>query len=244
MIALLNNREILSSYCCDVRMDVATGGFPLERLTMAQRAAERIREQIRNGGLAPGEAVPEASMAATLGISRNTVREAFRLLSGEGLVAHNVHRGVVVRLLDEADVRDIYHVRRGLELGALRPPPSVTSEDLDGLRQAVAGAEAAVSAGDWPSVASSNLDFHQRLVALRRSPRMDQFFARLLAELRLGFAMVSDQEAFLLPYVDENRQLWSLLERGDWAGAATRLEAYLARSERTVLDAVRAGIEH
>jgi hypothetical protein len=56
--------------------------------------------------------------------------------------------------------------------------------------------------------------------------------------------MVADQETFLRPYVDENRQLWSLLERGDWAGAAARLEAYLARSERTVLDAVRAGPEH
>jgi DNA-binding GntR family transcriptional regulator len=238
---LFNNREILSSYCCVVRTDAAAGPFPLERLTMAQRAAERIREQIRNGGLSPGESVPEASMSAELGISRNTVREAFRLLGGEGLVAHHVHRGVVVRRLDDADVGDIYHVRRSLELGALQPPPSVTSEDLDGLCQAVDDAEAAVAAGDWPSVASCNLDFHQRLVALRRSPRMDQFFARLLAELRLGFAMVADQEAFLHPYVDENRQLWKLLDGGRWAEAATRLEAYLARSERTVLEAVRAG---
>jgi DNA-binding GntR family transcriptional regulator len=241
---LLNNGEILSSYRCAVRTDAAGGEFPLERLTMAQRAAERIREQIRNGGLAPGESVPEASMSATLGISRNTVREAFRLLSGEGLVAHHVHRGVVVRRLDEADVRDIYHVRRGLELGALQPPPSVTSEDLDGLRRAVMGAEAAVGAGDWPAVATCNLDFHQRLVALRRSRRTDQFFARLLAELRLGFAMVTDQAAFLRPYVDENRQLWSLLESGDWAGASARLEAYLARSELTVLEAVRSRTEH
>jgi DNA-binding GntR family transcriptional regulator len=206
---------------------------------MAQRAADRIREQIRNGGLEPGQSVPEASMSAELGISRNTVREAFRLLVGEGLVVHHVHRGVVVRRLVEADVRDIYHLRRSLELGALQPPPSVTSEDLGGLRQAVDGALAAVSAGDWSSVATCNLDFHQRLVALRRSPRMDQFFARLLAELRLGFAMVADQESFLRPYVDENRQLWSLLESGRWAEAATRLEAYLARSERTVLEAVR-----
>lgn len=238
---MLNNREILSSYCCVVGSDVAVGAFPLERLTMAQRAAERIREQIRNGGLAPGQSVPEASMSAELGISRNTVREAFRLLSGEGLVAHHVHRGVVVRRLDEADVRDIYHVRRSLELGALRLPPTMGGGELDGLLRAVTGAEEAVEAGDWPSVATCNLDFHQRLVALHRSPRMDQFFARLLAELRLGFAMVADQEAFLRPYVDENRRLWSLLESGSWAGAATLLEGYLARSERTVLEAVRLG---
>ena len=221
--------------------DVVAGAFPLERLTMAQRAAERIREQIRNGGLAPGQSVPEASMSAELGISRNTVREAFRLLSGEGLVAHHVHRGVVVRRLDEADVRDIDHVRRSLELGVLQLPPSIGSGELEGLLQAVTAAEQAVDAGNWPSVATCNLDFHQRLVALHRSRRMNQFFARLLAELRLGFAMVSDLEAFLHPYVGENRRLWSLLESGNWADAAIRLEAYLARSERTVLEAVRLG---
>lgn len=180
-------------------------------------------------------------MSATLGISRNTVREAFRLLGGDGLVTHHVHRGVVVRRLDEADVRDIYLVRRSLELGALQPPSAVTDEDFDGLRQAVTGAEIAAEAADWPSVSTFNLDFHQRLVALRGSPRMNQFFARLLAELRLGFAIVADQEAFLRPYVLENGRLLTLLRSGRWADATTVLESYLDRSEQTVLDAVRVG---
>jgi DNA-binding GntR family transcriptional regulator len=215
--------------------------IPLERLTMAQRAAERIRELIRNGGLAPGESVPEASMSATLGISRNTVREAFRLLSGDGLVVHHVHRGVVVRRLDEADVRDIYLARRSLELGALQPPPSEIGEGLDALRRAVSGAEVAAEAADWPAVSTCNLDFHQRLVALRGSPRMNQFFERLLAELRVGFAMVADQEAFLRPYVAENGRLLALLRSGRWADATTALEAYLHRSESQVLEAVRIG---
>jgi DNA-binding GntR family transcriptional regulator len=216
---------------------------PLERHTMAQRAAEYIQESIRNGGLVPGQPVPEAVTAAVLGVSRNTVREAFRLLGGEGLLVHNIHRGVVVKELGEADVRDIYIVRRSLELGALRPPLRASGDDLERLREAVAAAEEAALRADWRVVSTLNLHFHQGLVALRRSPRIDQFFARVLAELRLAFASVADQPEFLRPYVAANWRLYRMLAAGRWEDAARELEAYLARSEQTVLQAVLAAGE-
>ncbi len=231
-------------------MGVTTGGArpealgvvvaPLERLTMAQRAAGSIRDQIRGGGLPPGHAVPEAATAAALGVSRNTVREAFRLLGAEGLVVHNIHRGVVVKQLGDADVRDIYAVRRIVELGALRPPPVVADDDVQRLERAVSDAEDAVRRADWRVVSTLNLQFHQTLVGLRGSPRLDDLFARVLAELRLAFATVEDQAEFLSPYVVENRRLCASLVARRWSEAAIDLEAYLARSEQTVLEAVRA----
>lgn len=48
-------------------------------------------------------------MAEALGVSRKTLREAFRLLAHERLVVHEPHRGVAVRTLDAAD---IYAIRR------------------------------------------------------------------------------------------------------------------------------------
>jgi len=95
---------------------------------LAQRAAEFIRAELRDGGLAPGQSVPEAATAAKLGISRNTVREAFRVLGAERLLVHNIHRGMVVRELGEQDVRDIYGVRRIVELGDQKK--HVTTADL------------------------------------------------------------------------------------------------------------------
>ena len=47
-----------------------------------------------------------------LRVSRNTLREAFRLLSHEGLLVHELHRGVFVRELDEADLVDLYRLRQ------------------------------------------------------------------------------------------------------------------------------------
>jgi DNA-binding GntR family transcriptional regulator len=217
---------------------------PLERLTMAQRAAEFIRDAIRSGALTPGQAVPESATAATLGVSRNTVREAFRLLGGEGLLVHHVHRGVVVRQLDKADVRDIYAVRRTLELTAVEAARRVPTTGMDRLRGAVRDAEEAARNGDWRAVSTLNLEFHRGLVALGGSPRLDEFFARVLAELRLAFATVADQPGFLLPYVEENRTLCDAIEAGRWDDVLAGLRTYLARSERTVIEAVRATEHH
>ena len=154
---------------------------------------------------------------------------------------HNVHRGVVVKQPTEADVRDIYIVRRSLEVGAIRPPPTVAAAGLEGLRSVVASAEASMRRADWRLVSTLNLEFHQRLVGVRGSPRLDAFFANLLAELRLAFASVADQAEFLSPYVGGNRRLCDLVVARRWEESVTELEAYLERSEQTVLDAVRRG---
>src|SRR5580700_3775140 len=87
--------------------------------TASERAADVIRENIFEGRFAPGTALPEAALSAALQVSRNTVREAFRTLTGEHLLTHEAHKGVIVRELTADDVRDIYKLRRMFELSAL-----------------------------------------------------------------------------------------------------------------------------
>ena len=50
-------------------------------------------------------------MAAELAVSRNTIREAARILEGESLVRYQMNRGIVVAEITAEDVRDIYAAR-------------------------------------------------------------------------------------------------------------------------------------
>ena len=60
---------------------------PLEApRSLAEDAADRIREQILSGGFRQGEHLVEAKLAEQLNISRGPVREAFKLLRAEGLL--------------------------------------------------------------------------------------------------------------------------------------------------------------
>jgi GntR family transcriptional regulator of gluconate operon len=64
--------------------------------SLAEDAADRIREQILAGGFGPGEHLVEAKIAEQLNISRGPVREAFKLLRAEGLLKEEPRRGTLV----------------------------------------------------------------------------------------------------------------------------------------------------
>ena len=72
-------------------------GSSLPRRGTADLLAAEIRTRILAGDLLPGDPLREAELAAAFNVARNTVREALRLLTQDGLADHEVHRGVSVR---------------------------------------------------------------------------------------------------------------------------------------------------
>ena len=88
-------------------------------LSLNDRVAEQIRQQIVRGEFQPGARLSEVALAESLDISRNTLREVFRLLSKEGLLRHVPNRGVFVAIPSMASIMDIYRVRRMIECQAL-----------------------------------------------------------------------------------------------------------------------------
>ncbi len=76
----------------------------IHRVSVADQVASILRQRILDGELIPGTALQEVPMAASLGVSRNTVREATRILSLEGLLKRSAHRGVTVAQLSLEDV--------------------------------------------------------------------------------------------------------------------------------------------
>ena len=62
------------------------------RKSLADEAADTLREFILLGKLAPGLAVPERDLADALGISRTPLKEALRILENEGLIVYGPTR--------------------------------------------------------------------------------------------------------------------------------------------------------
>jgi DNA-binding GntR family transcriptional regulator len=212
----------------------AAASIRIDRSSTAERVADALRELIKSGDLPPGTALREQQLVTSLDVSRNTLREAFRLLGRERLVVYNLHRGVFVRELDEHDVQDIYRTREPLELMAIEYRAEAPRERLEELLQLVVQAERAAHEKNWKQVGTLNIDFHQRLVELIGSERISMFFRVIDAELRLAFAMVEDAPEFFRPFIPRNRAIAELLLAGDRAAAATELRAYLAEAERLI----------
>ncbi|TWH22449.1 GntR family transcriptional regulator [Prauserella rugosa] len=209
----------------------------LDRTSTAERVADALRQLIIDGRLRPGTRLSEHSAGKALAVSRNTLREAFRLLGHERLLVHEFHRGVYVRVLHADDVTDLYRTRRLLETGAIRRAAEAPAEAVAAVEAAVADAEQAAADERWLDVGSANMRFHQAIAALAGSPRTDEIMRQLTAELRLAFHAMSELRPFHEPYIAMNRDLARLLAAGEIDAAATALEEYLTTAERQLLDA-------
>ncbi len=210
----------------------------LDRKSTAERVTDILRDMITEGRLLPGTRLTEEAIGEALGVSRNTLREAFRLLTHERLLVHELNRGVFVRTLARADVTRLYHARRILEGAAIRElRTDGAPAALANVRKAVDDGEEAARAGRWHDVGTANMRFHQALVALAGSERLDEFMTQLLAELRLSFYVMKNPRQFHEPYLARNRELLTLLQSGDHTTAAALLAAYLADAESQLTDA-------
>lgn len=210
-----------------------------DRSSTAERVAELLRHRVIEGDLPPGRRLSEEQLVDVLHVSRNTLREAFRLLTHEGLLVHRLHRGVFVPELDEDDLVDLYRLRRTIECDVVRRLGVIDPVRLRPLHGDVAAGEDAARRGDWVAVGTANMRFHQHLVALAGSRRIDETAARLLAELRLAFHAVDAPQRLHEPYVSRNRALLDLLADGEAERAAKELEDYLHDSEAELLAAFR-----
>lgn len=152
-----------------------------------------IAEQIIAGELVGGQRLLEADLAARYGLSRAPVREALRLLAGEGLVELLPQRGVIVRPLSSQEIDDLYTCRAALEgMVARLAATRITEADLDELRQVLAEAKAAAARGDIKEFFVQSLKFYaipQRVAGNKILSEMSGHVAKRVRRLR--FALLS-----------------------------------------------------
>jgi DNA-binding GntR family transcriptional regulator len=207
-------------------------------LSLTESVADRIRQLLIAGEFAPGQKLSEHQVSAHFGISRNTLREVFRLLTSQRLLTYIPNRGVFVAAPDEAAVIDIYRVRFVLQRGAVQAVAKAHPTLVRMRRLAEQGRELGRT-GDWRQVGTINMEFHRTMVELCDSPRLSACFDLVLAELRLVFGQLEDSAHLHEPYIELNASLVAALELGDTAAAISQLEAYLIKSERAVLAALQ-----
>lgn len=197
-------------------------------------AAAKLRAAILEGQLRPGAKLSEQVLGDFLGVSRNTLREAFAVLGAERIITRIPNRGVFVAQPLRSDVQEMYRIRLVLEPAALaRERTSAMGEAALGL--AVQQGLAAQACDDIAGMAGANQQFHALVVGLAGSSRLEAMMAQIQAEMRLVFhAMVSDP-AFHAPFCTENASIFALWSGGQGSLAAAEMTRYLEAAQSQVL---------
>lgn len=209
----------------------------ISRVSVADQVAGILRQRILNGELPPGTALQEISTAASLGVSRNTVREATRILSLEGLLKRSAHRGVRVARLALKDVAEIYQARHLLEIPAVLAASAENDADVFAdLSSSLEGYERAVAEADWVRAVRFDLQFHTLLIRFQRNRRLESFYQKLIGELRMGMVLVDrthDDPGRLVPV---HRRIFEMLSSGELQDCAEVLRQHLRDSEQRLME--------
>ncbi|HET7028193.1 MAG TPA: GntR family transcriptional regulator [Candidatus Limnocylindrales bacterium] len=206
---------------------------------LALDATDALREQILAGGLRRGTHLVEAKLAARLGVSRGTIREAFRMLAAEGLVEEAPRRGAFVVTLRGTDVREIYDVRAAIEGRAAALIAGRRDEAaLSGLTDAIERIRVASASGDSREVRLMDLAFHEQLCALSGNARLHDIFVRYVPALQtlLGFDVLRYES--LADIADEHRALVEAIRSGQPAAAAAAIERHCEEARDKVAEAI------
>ena len=206
---------------------IAGLGASIQRRSSTEQAADAVRQAILSGRLLPGTPLREAALAAELGVSRSTLREAARTLASEGLVRYQMNHGIVVADITGPDAADIYAARAAMELAAVdaltgHRDPAVYGNLADLVEQI----ERAFGRGDTAAVLDGDRLFHATLVAATGSPRLRRFYGQLQQEQRLALALAERSSRELGRTADDHRQLLDAL-LGSRAQARAQLTAHL-----------------
>jgi DNA-binding GntR family transcriptional regulator len=215
----------------------ALEGLVVTRSTAAQQVAAGLASRIVAGAFAPGARLRESAIATELGVARNTVREAVRILELSGLVRHEVNRGAVVISPTPEKVEELYAARERLETAAVSS--AAESPELDALRKAYDDLVDAAASHDVLRIVDVDLAFHAAIVSMLHSSRIDAFYADLLVELRFYLTVLSlEDREFEHPddILTEHREILEAIESGDTAMAVQHVRGHIERNGKRVLE--------
>jgi len=184
--------------------------------TKNEAVYERLRHDIIDGKLKPGQRIVISDLSKEFGFSEIPIREAIRRLDSEGLLQVTPHVGTIVTEIDEKEVTEIYLIRIELEsLAAKLATPHISETDLDFLNKKNQEMELAISKQNYEKLGLLNKDFHLRIYLAAPYPLLFKLIVDLWEKVqrtRSVFALVPERA---IASVEEHRKITEALRSKD-----------------------------
>lgn len=136
-----------------------------------------LRAAILSGVEPPGTLIPIDEVARFFGVSQIPVREALKVLAGQGLVDHVPKVGYSVAKLTFREFSELYEVRHALEVAALRASVERAGPaDDEAVRRANAAMSQAMESGNERAYHVASREFHFALIRPSQMVRLAHMY--------------------------------------------------------------------
>lgn len=206
-----------------------------------EQVAQRLRQMLLEGHIAPGAKLNERELCEKLKVSRTPLREAIKMLAAEGLVELLPNRGAIALALSEADVLHTFEVMAGLEgqsgeLAAQR----ITDAELAEIQAMHYEMMAAYTRRDLSAYYRLNAAIHRAINAAAKNPVLTATYNQVNARLQAWrFRSNQDGEKWARA-VQEHTQMVAALEDRDPVAMRAVLLQHLGHKRDVVTELLRA----
>lgn len=211
-----------------------------EASTYARQAEEILRNLILSGAFAPGQRLAEVELSQKLSMSRSPIREALQVLANEGLVRIVPNRGAFVVLHDPQRVEQLYEVREGLEVVAVRLAAArADAAELAALNLLLKATSLGLERSAdhrYPA----NLDFHTHVVRLARNPLLAKLFRDVDLQLRLARGRSGSHPGRARVSLADHVGIYGHIAARDADGAEAAMRRHIRGSLVNALELLRA----
>jgi DNA-binding GntR family transcriptional regulator len=209
----------------------------LARVSRAEEAFTEIKRQLLLGELRLGARLGEERLAARLGLSRTPVREALFRLHSEGLIDRHPDGGYRPRAPIVSGIRELYEVRRGLELMAVRRPITHGHPhdvpSLEHVRDEWLGMAEDLPEPD-PGFVIADESFHVGIAEAAGNVALVELLSHVNERIRVVRMQDFMAVERVAATIDQHLHIVTALLAGDLEEAATALSDHLAESMSVV----------
>ena len=212
---------------------------PARRRVLADEVADAIRNAIFGGRIDLGQRLVEEELASNLKVSRGPVREALVLLSQEGLVHMEHHRGASVAQLNLDGVNEIYSLRTALErLAAECICRQAIEADFDRIAAVLAQFDRLPRPLTRSSVAGLDVAFHDAVFQAAHHERLYRAWLALRSQMFLYLVNRGAlRHDFAHSWLKDHEDLLEVLARRERGPAVKLVEAHIEGPYQRVLQA-------
>ena len=153
----------------------------IQRRSLHDEIAVRLRDMVMEGELRPGIKVPERELCERFGVSRTPMREALKVLAAEGLLQLLPNRGAVVAKITREEIAELFPIMGALEgLAAELAAKRMTAPQLAKIEALHASMLERYRLSDWLAYTKLNRQIHEAFFAAAQNSELATMFQTLL----------------------------------------------------------------
>ena len=198
---------------------------------------EGIRTTIIKGIIPVGEKINEQEYANRMNISRTPVREALRRLEREGLVEYIPRYGVIVKKISIEDAREIYQIRKALDiLATINAMNIMTEEQFQELEDLLKKTEEVNQSNEnVDEVTQLFSEFNEMIYKFSQMPRLTSIVIKL-REYLMRFRDISlKEEKRRQKALNEHWMIYRAMRNKDEDQVSLITKEHLEYSEKFIL---------